>query len=200
MSLHENETVTPVTHLQELRTATETYETFYQLYGLSELQRKGFSTILSRVLHIDETEDRSIHFVVAQANTLQPPIRRRYNNLRVPMHYIPYNAPDMLVASTNGTSITEYEVVNAEGRYRAHLNSTDQAYNPIHETMELAFTTNAIRRIIKAEFNMATGNGVVGLGEQPCGWILSDGESKSIRDIILTTTPENPLEQTAQAS
>jgi hypothetical protein len=202
MSSFEQETIASVTQLHELRTAAETYESFYQLYGLTELQRKGFSTILSRVLHIDETEDRSIHFVVAQAEVLQLPIRRRYNNLRVPMHYIPYNSSDILIASTNGNSITEYEVVDAEGTYREYLNCTDKQYNPVHETMKLAFTTNAINRLIRAEFNVASGNGTVELGEQPCGWILSETESSRIRDIILTPAlpdPE-PADHHAEAS
>lgn len=200
MSLHEHQAIVPVTQLQELRTDAETYETFYQLYGAMELQRNGFSTILNRVLHVDETEDRSVHFVVAHANILQPPIRRQYDARGAPMHRISYNAEDIVVASTNGTSITEYDVVNAYGTYRAHLSPTDQQYNPVHERMELALASYAFKSLVRATFNMATGDGIVELGQQPCGWILSSEESTRIKESVLARKVAGELGHTAIAS
>jgi hypothetical protein len=200
MSLLEHEPIAPVTQLQELRTSTETYETFHQLYNPSELKRKGFSTLLNRVLHIDETEDRSTHFIVAQANVPQPPIRRQYDHQRAPLHYVPYNAQDIVIASTDGVSIAEYDVINAYGLYRAHLNSTDHQYDARYEKMYLTFSSDRMKQLIKAEFNVATGDGTIELGAQPCAWILSDHESAKIRDIILTPALTNTLGHTAIAS
>ena len=199
MSSPEKEPAVSVTQLHELRSEIETYEAFYRLYGESEVERRGFSTILSRVLHIDETEDRSIHFVIAHANVAISPIRRQYDSRGTPIHYVPYNAHDIKVVSTDGTSITEYSVLNAYGTYRAHLNSTDHQYNPIHEKVELTLMS-AAEGLITAKFNMATGDGTVDRGGQPCGWILSDTESTRIREIILTPALADTLGHTAMAS
>jgi hypothetical protein len=190
MSAYEQEPIASVTQLQKLRTAAETYESFYQLNGLTELQRKGFSTVLNRVLHIDETEDRSTHFVIAKADDAPRRIREHYNRLGVPAHHIQYNAKDIIVASTDGNLITKYDVVSAHGTYRANLGHGNDNYDPYHETLELSLVADSaklsIKNLIRAEFNVATGNGTVEFGGQPRGWILSDRESVRIRDIILT--------------
>ena len=163
-----------VHQLESLKSVLETYETFYRLYGPPALQKRGFTPLLNRVIHIDETEDRSHHFVVAHADKPMPPIRRKYGYLKSPEHYIPYNSQDMLVASTDGESITEYDIMNAFGTYRAYLNETTHQYDPANERVELALLSDVSKHVITAEFNMASGNGMVHLDGQYRGWILSD--------------------------
>lgn len=204
---HENQLITDggeVHHLESRKSALETYETFYQLYGQSELRQYGFSTILNRVLHEDETEDRSTHFVIARADAPRRQIREHYDRHGVPVHYITYKPQDIIVASTDGDLITEYDVVSAYGVYRAHLNHTDSKYDPHNETMDLSllpnFAARSIHHVIKAEFNVATGHGTVAMGERQCGWVLSDQESKRIRDIILTPSLTQNVGHAAIAS
>lgn len=186
--------------LESRKSPFETYETFYRLYDQPALEKRGFSTILRRVLHIDETEDRSHHFVVAHANTPMPPIRRRFGYLKSPNHYVPYNTRDILVASTNGESIIEYDIMNALGSYRAYINDTSHPYNPENERVELALLSGQSRKVISAEFNMATGNGMVHLDGQYCGWILSEVESTKIRELIVPPTVISQIGHTAIVS
>lgn len=193
-----------VHQLESRKSALETYETFYQLYGEDALQNYGFSTILNRVLHMDETEDRSTHFVIAKADVPKRQIREHYDRLGVPAHFIPYKPNDIIVASTDGNLITEYDVVSAYGMYRAHLNDTDSKYDPHYETMELSLlpsmAVRSINHVIRAEFNLGTGYGTVAMGERPCGWVLSDQESTRIRNIILTPALTQSVGHTAMAS
>jgi hypothetical protein len=185
MSAYEQE-IAPVTQLQELKTNAETYEAFYRLYEESELLRKGFSVILNRVLHIDETKDRSNHLIVAQANVPMLPIRRQYGRGHAPMHYVPYSPGDMIVATTNGESITEYQTLNLHGTYRAHLNGVDQQYDPVYETVDMTLFSDITQELTLAQFNMGTGSGIVRLGGLSCGWILDDAVSAKIRQEILS--------------
>lgn len=189
-----------VHHLESRKTEVETYETFYRLYDRAALEKRGFTALLSRVIHIDETEDRSHHFVIAHANKPMPPIRRRFGHLRTPDHYVPYNPHDILVASTNGESIVEYDVMNAFGSYRAYLNNTSHPYDPANERVELSLLSDLNRQVITAEFNMATGNGMVHLDGEYCGWILSEQESTAIRERILQPEPVRELGHTALSS
>lgn len=174
-----------VHRLETRKSAEETYETFYRLYDQSALLKRGFSIILQRVIHIDETEDRSSHFVVAHAHTPMLPIRRQFDRNHNPAHYIPYNSGDLIVASTNGQAITEYDVLNAHGTYRAYLNNTTHGYNPIHEKVEMTLQSDLAENIVTTEFNMATGDGVIHLDGQYQGWILSKRESARIKEDML---------------
>jgi hypothetical protein len=198
MIMHES--LASVSQLQELRTEPETYETFYQLYSADELSKHGFYRLMSRVLHTDEAGDRSTHFVVAHAKVALPPIRRNYDDRGVPAHYIPYVAEDMVVASTDGKSIVEYDVTDAFGVYRGFLNNTDQAHNPANEKMFVKFRSANDNILSNAEFNMATGDGIVNLAGRSSGWILSEGESNNIRERLLSAPTIGNLGRTAIAS
>jgi hypothetical protein len=174
-----------VHQIESRKSALDTYETFYRLYDNAALQKRGFRAILNRVLHIDETEDRSHHFVVAHAEVPLLPIRRKYDHKGVPVHHVPYNPGNIMVASTDGESITEYSVLNAHGTYRAHLNGTTHGYDPIHEKLELSLQADVSKKLITAGFNMATGDGTVHIEGQYCGWILSEPESARIREFLI---------------
>lgn len=191
-------------YLESKKSSVETYKTFYQLYNPSELKNRGYSTILNRVLHIDETNDRSTHFVIAKADAAHPRIREHYNRHGVPAHTIPYSSRDLLVASTDGTLITEFDVISAHGMYGAMINETDKRYDPYFETMELSLIPSlskfSINNLIRAEFNVGTGCGTVAMGERPCAWVLSDAESTRIRNEILEPECARDIGHTAIAS
>lgn len=194
-----SESLAHVSHLQSRKTNTETYQTFYQLYGEEHLRELGGHTVLNRVLHFDIDDRRDVHVVVARANnSVNLPARREYDRLGVPAHRLPYKAADFLVAVTNGITISEYEVKKAEGIYRANLDGVYHQYDPRYEQVHLDFSSEAGQG--RALFRAFGGDGVFNLQNNPIGWILSQAESERMRAEVLSDSVVPGIGHTAVAS
>ena len=193
------ESLTNVSHLQARKTNTETYQTFYQLYGENHLREMGGLTVLNRVLHFDIDDRRDVHIVVARAiNSINLPARQQYDRLGIPAHRLPYRASDFLVAATDGTIITEYEVQKVEGTYRAKLDGVYHPYDPRYEQVHLDLVSEAGKS--KVLFRAHSGDGVFNSQNYPLGWILSEAESLRLREEVLSKEIIPHLGHTAVAS
>jgi hypothetical protein len=180
------ESFAAVTQLEAKKTPAETYQTFYELYGEESLSRKGphgWHVVLNRVLHFDQDDSRDVHVVVARDNSsINPPMRRRFNTLGLPMHLVPYAADDYLAASTDGHTITAYDMRQVMGVYSNHINGIDKQYDAAYEKLQLSLMTEQGKS--SAEFQYASGEGVFDLQGYPTGWILSERESLNLKPAI----------------
>lgn len=179
--------------LESRRTTPEVYAAFYNLYaGPAYQDGDGVeSSILlgPRVVHIDETQDRSQHLVVRIKEGTRYFQSRRERNGDEVRHYLPYEASGFIVATTDGTGIERWRVQDVHGVHEGLIDGICNQYQPEKETIHMSVVSESGNKQ-KLTFNMATGLGNVNFGQGSLGWILSDLESAHERQRIVPPTEE----------
>ena len=181
------ESFAAVTQLEVKKTSAETYQTFYDLYGQEPLSKRGprgWHIVLNRVLHFDQDDRRDLHVLIARSNnSMNPPMIRRFDKLGLPAHLIPYATDDFMAASTDGQTITAYDMRQVTGIYGDYINGIDKQYDARYEKLQL--TLASAEGQSTAEFQYASGEGVFDLHGYPTGWILSEQESLNLKSVVL---------------
>jgi hypothetical protein len=178
--------------LEARRTTAEVYAAFYNLYAEAYQDGDGVSSSLlmsPRIIHVDETGDRSQHIVVRQKDSdgLVRPMSRVFYSKTYQLN-VPYWPEHFIVATTDGETINQWTVETAHGIYEGRIVQPLHPYDPENETIRLELVKDGVRN--KLTFNAATGLGRFGMGNQNAGWILSDVESAHERHRIVPPTEE----------
>lgn len=181
--------------IESRRTSQEVYAAFYNLYAHDSHQdADGVSSTLflsPRILHFDETDDRSQHIVVRHKDSskLIRPSHRVFHSKTYQL-YLPYDDEDFIVATTDGETIEQWNVQYATGIYEGRIHTVMYPYQPENETVHLNLMRDGEKR--KLTFNLATGLGRLDIGNKQVGWILGDEESNSEYQ-RLTAVSETPV-------
>lgn len=173
--------------IEQYRTPSEVYAAFYELYGgevLKDVSTGMTSTGMlldGRVLHIDETADRSTHIIVRRADIRTPAVTHLPYRGQ-PNHCLYYKAKDFMVVTTDGSGIEIWDVKDASGTYEGRIDTILNPYKPERETMTLSLINNSGTEKRKLEFNKATGEGTMNSYGGYGGWILKAEDSRQERN------------------
>lgn len=187
-----SENLATVSFLQTRKPDAQTYRDFHELYGVA---RNGAAILLNRVLHIDETNDRSMHLIVTQqkmSGGLMVPIPECLSN-ETPRYKVGYNPMGTLIATTDGETITKHHTRSVHGIYQRSIN---RRYHPIFERLYVDFVSPQGNESGRAEFNLGTGGGNFSIGSRVLGWILGSQESDYLRHLAVTSDIVAPLQGT----
>lgn len=183
-----SESLANVSHLHEWKSNTATYRDFYEIYGTA---REGAAILLNRVLHVDESDDHSVHLIVEQGHNsggyMVPIVSSEYNH--APVYRVGYSPTEVRIATTDGETISTYHTRCVQGIYWGGIN---KAYDPADEQLQVDFVSLRTKETGLLAFNLATGRGSFALGERALGWILDAQESEELRQLALNPKP-NPL-------
>jgi len=173
--------VADIYQLEAYRSPEEVYAAFYRDFDSKGLTEQGYPvarTLLNgRVLHVDETNDRSTHIllhVLKGARTL--PVIRQFAG-EIPRHILPYSPEDFAAITTDGASITKWQATYAQGTYNYWLDTIHNPYNADRETLEIDFTGSNGKRA-RLQCNIGKGNGIFMIEDGPTAWILAEDESE----------------------
>lgn len=171
--------IASISELQEYKSPVETFRAFDDLYSSTELGRYGYSVLLDRIVHIDGPTVSSIKMVIAQERNsrLLPAIRGHAANGQLTV-ILPYQETDFVLAMTDGTTITEHEVLSAHSTYHGPVGGVDIKNDPKHEkTFHMAFRHSESTSMSTIDFEIESGEGTVNIANGPFGWILKASES-----------------------
>lgn len=175
----------PIAHVGNQSPDPEVYAEFYAQLSPEALASRELETVLSRVLHTDETDDRSRHIMLLrQRFDRSPPIIRRLNDIGAPEHLVPYREDAFELFMTDGLRISTYDILSVHGLYRACLNGIDRQYDARNETIFVRCRQEG-QHTSTLSFNCKTGDGVMNPYTEPTGWILSEQESLSVKNTVL---------------
>lgn len=182
------ELIPNVSDIQSRKSLNETYQFFHELYSPKQLESRGFSTVLNRIL-----DDLSTHVVIAKREI---PGERILPILRMPRGDLwRYNHAEVKVALTNGETISEYKAVGVYGICRA-LNGRLRPRKLGPEEMVLKFISDEGSHVGSAEFDRASGEGKFNFGSNGGLSILGAAESYELRQHVLTSDPISSVQGT----
>lgn len=192
--------VADIHHLEAYRSPEEIYDAFYNQYSPETFtdtdgRRVAYSLLNGRVLHMDETNDRTTHLMVHVKESDQPPRPYLARMIDGQPHCIfPYANEDFAVITTDGISTVRWRAVHARGLYKGRIDTIRNVYNPDRELVELTLRSEDGQKAAQGMFSKGTGNGMFAEYKQSRGWILSEQESALERSKILLP-PAQPVHQ-----
>lgn len=185
------DTLATISHFGNQSQRPEIYADFYAQFDPTVVAAQGREIVLSRVIHTDETDDRSRHIMITRdQHDINPAMMRRFNDLGAPEHVVPYHADAFELIVTNGVRIVHYNLLSVRGIYRAHINGVEKQYDAANETIFMRCDSEA-GQTATLNFNCKTGDGVLRPHNEPAGWILSEQESHAVQATVLEAAAQS---------
>lgn len=168
------------------------FREFFEVFGNPLLDESGDTAsqllLPPRILHIDDE-----HFPV-QCIAVHNHVRRRtlFGHARKDhhgnqTHHFIYDSRDFMVASSDGTDITQWKVMSAHGVHHGKINAIDMQYDPNKEVLQFMLThpTNRKNDMLTLKFGLVSQQGTMQLGGGNLGWILDEYTSRQRQEAIL---------------
>ena len=166
------------TNVSQVQLQAQNYDDFSERFVHNDPE---FVPLFHRVLHCDETADRSAELIVKEraAAWYSQPFRKPVAT--DDFFTRGYIADDFTGFLYDGQNTELLVVTSAHGRYYGPLNGVDKQYKPENEVIHLQATcaVSGVRRYIR--FCRADGHGTVSLGGERLGWILTEETSQQER-------------------
>lgn len=183
-------TITHPTHSGDTIDAPHrVYMDFYKKYGGVKVEGERVypePVIEGRVIHFDDRENsRDTHIIVRQKRNLSHAISSADDEDPFTRVYFPEGS--FIVATTNGQSIDEWDVLEADGVVPGHFDGVESIYDPTKVLLcfELQRGENERATLV---YNTDKGDGTLQIGGE-LGWILDPHTSKEERILALNPVP-----------
>lgn len=165
------------------------YMDFYKRYGGKKVDGERVypePVIEGRVIHFDDRQNsRDTHIIVRQKRGLSHAISSANDEEPFTRVYFPEGS--FIVATTDGRSIDEWEVLGVDGVVPGHFDGVQSIYDPTKVLLcfELQRGENERATLV---YNSDKGDGTLQVGSE-LGWILDPHTSKEERILALNPVP-----------